>query len=1175
MRLKQIKLAGFKSFVDPTVAQFPDNLTAIVGPNGCGKSNIIDAVRWVMGESSAKHLRGDSMADVIFNGSSARKPVAQASVELVFDNSEGKLEGEYAQYNEISTKRLVTREGQSIYSLNGSRCRRKDITDLFLGTGLGPRSYAIIEQGMISRLIESKPMELRVFIEEAAGISKYKERRRETENRIRHSRENLDRLNDLREELGKQLDHLQRQANAAEKYKSFKAEERQLKAELAALRWRSLDRTLSEGQRYLSELEVELEAKVAGQRGVDRQLEEAREQHISLSDHFNKVQAQYYQIGSDIARLEQNIEHSKNRKVQLKDDLENAKTELANGQAHQADDIAKGEEIAQELLELEPELELAQESLEEGAIFLAEQEDAMQNWQGAWDDFTTRSADNQKQAELLKTRISHGETLLTRLQARIQTLAEEQRSLADDQGDETVMAAIAQLKEEEAVVEELQEQVKTVFEEVENLRQTAKAKTAELKSAQSHWQSLDSKHQALKAVQEAALSSGDKDQSAWLAANNLENAPRLAQHIQVEPKWAQAVETVLGDKLEALCIDKLADLSELNWEYAGGSFIEKASTPAAGSQFAESANDSLAAQITSDFEISGTFIAETFGGILLADNLEQAFAKRATLGAGQTVITPEGYWLGQHWLRIGRKAASGDSIIEREAAIQTLEEELAVAKAALEERELEAETLSTQTAEAEQKRKEKQLSLNEKSASLSKLQAQVGAQQARMEQIEKRRVRIEQEVEENQLQAAEEQERLAENRIALEAVLDNMAGDEALKERLQSEREEKRAQLNNSRQKAKDDKEHHHRIAIRAESLKAEQATIAKQQARTAQQILQLTSRIESLSLAMAENDEPVTEMEMALEEQLTSRLVIEEQLNAAREETEALEHRLRQLDKDRLHHEQNSQAIREKLERSRLECQGLVMQKSTQEEHIGELEAELQATLDALPENAAEAEWVANLEKIAGRIARLGAINLAAIEEYQTQSERKTYLDSQNDDLLAALETLENAIRKIDKETKQRFQETFDKINSGIQELFPKVFGGGHAYLELTGDDLLDTGVAIMARPPGKKNSTIHLLSGGEKALTALSLVFSIFRLNPAPFCLLDEVDAPLDDANVGRFCKLVREMSTQVQFIYISHNKVTMEMANHMQGVTMHEPGVSRLVSVDIDEAAQLVNA
>ncbi|MEM9101570.1 MAG: chromosome segregation protein SMC [Pseudomonadota bacterium] len=1179
MRLKQIKLAGFKSFVDPTTAPFPENLTAIVGPNGCGKSNLIDAVRWVMGESSAKHLRGDSMSDVIFNGSTGRKPVAQASVELVFDNSDSTLVGEYAKYNEISTKRLVTREGQSNYYLNGTKCRRKDITDIFLGTGLGPRSYAIIEQGMISRLIESKPQELRVFIEEAAGISKYKERRRETENRIRHTRENLERLNDIREELDKQLSHLQKQANAAKKFKDLKAEERLHKAHLALLRWQTLDEKVKQSETLISQLEVELESRSADQRGVDASIEKTREEHHEQTELFNDIQGHFYSIGSDIARIEQAIKHSNERKQQLSDDLLQAKSALHQSEEHKALDDEKQELLNEELLEAEPELQMLEESMELSAERVLELEASLQESQSEWDEFYAKSADNKKQAEVLQTRITHSESVIERLQLRISKQEEERLQLSIDNNQEEINEFIEELNllDDEFVL--TQTRVGNQLQELKTKRENLKSETQKLSATRLEYDKDKKRLMTLEALQHAALNQAGKETQEFLDQKGLADKPKLVSFLDVQPGWEKALETVLASDLDAIVLQSFDELIAAGNEHGVSlSMIQSHADTRSldntrlNSTSGNPTDTSKTAKLLSECISTSIDLSGWLNQIYVAKDLVSAQELLASLGKADSVVTSCGIWLGQGWVKMDNEATSEQGVLEREKAIDSLKQLTDSHQEKIQTLENWIDKETDGLAALEEEWQNAQDSLNDLNQVRNQLQTKVGASRAKLEQVNKRLERIQLDMTENKQQQQEEQEELAHQRIELEQYLEAMADDEDCREKLQASREDKRSILEGARLQAKEDKEKYHQLSIRAESIRVEKNSLISNQQRIIEQMSQLQERIETLQLSQEENEEPIALMQEELELSLQKRVNVEVDLKLAREKLEEVEERIRQLDKQRVNSEQNSMAIREKLERSRVDCQGLVVQRKNHLEQIEALEttaAEIQASVD---DKLTEDTLVDKLSSIAKSITRLGAINLAAIDEFQTQNERKVYLDSQHDDLQEALETLETAIRKIDKETRNRFKDTFELVNSGLQELFPKVFGGGHAYLELTGDDLLDTGVAIMARPPGKKNSTIHLLSGGEKALTALSLVFAIFRLNPAPFCMLDEVDAPLDDANVGRFCKLVKEMSQAVQFIYISHNKVSMEMARQLQGVTMHEPGVSRLVSVDIEEAAEL---
>ncbi|NVJ48974.1 MAG: chromosome segregation protein SMC [Gammaproteobacteria bacterium] len=1163
MRLKQIKLAGFKSFVDPTVVPFPQNLTAIVGPNGCGKSNLIDAVRWVMGESSAKHLRGDSMTDVIFNGSTARKPVGQASIELVFDNSEGKLVGEYAQYAEISVRRTVTRDGQSAYFLNGTKCRRKDITDIFLGTGLGPRSYAIIEQGMISRLIESKPAELRVFIEEAAGISKYKERRRETENRIRHTRENLERLEDIREELGKQLAHLQRQATAALKYKDLKAEERELKNQLSVLRWQRFHQQMGEFDTLIGQLETELESRIAEQRRADADIEQTRDMHVELSDAFNEVQGRFYGIGADIARLEQSIKHSSERRTQLNEDIQNVQASLKHLTEQKMSDEARIEELKTELMEAEPELELNQETVESANENLLNLEESMNAWQQDWDAFNQGASGNTQKLEVEKTRIQSLEAHLTRLNARLDTMDRELDGLQSEPMESAVVEASEQLSKVELEAAALTEAVDESVEQINLLRDERRQKSQQIDEVRKSVQQMNGRKVSLEALQSAALGNENKHTKAWLEQAGLASAPRLVEKMTVNNGWEKAVETVLGDTLQAVLVDDFALTNQLNDLSEGQlTFIQP------GTQ-ASSDESYLASKIQAPVAMQNLL-----AGIRSAETLNDALALQSSLGDGESVVTKDGIWLARDWIKVARQSDNQSGLVEREAELKELAILLEEKEMLLSELEDQEQALRDQIRDRETSWEQKQRELKEVNKRYSELRAKVGSQQAKLEQTQQRIEKLKKEKAEAVRQMQDDEKAMAQSRALIQELVEYLAQDTDDKEALSVKREEIKSQLEQARNRSREAKDAAHKLALRVESLRTEVNSAHNNFQRMDQQLTQLQHRKVELENQLSHLSEPGDDQKIELEEALEKRLLVEEELKVAREKVTEADNNLRAFDKKRMEAEQAAQAIRSRLERARMEWQECKTRQNTQAESLAEDDLSIEAIANNLPEEANEHDWQERIEVIAGKIQRLGAINLAAIEEHKQQEERKVYLDSQHDDLAEALETLEAAIRKIDKETRTRFKETFDRINTGLKDLFPKVFGGGHAYLELTGDDLLDTGVAVMARPPGKRNSTIHLLSGGEKALTAIALVFSIFQLNPAPFCMLDEVDAPLDDANVGRFCNLVKSMSEKVQFIYISHNKVAMEMAHQLAGVTMQEPGVSRLVAVDIDEAAAMAS-
>jgi len=1162
MRLKQIKLAGFKSFVDPTTVSLPSNLTAIVGPNGCGKSNLIDAVRWVMGESSAKNLRGDAMTDVIFNGSTGRKPVGQASIELVFDNSDGTVQGEFANYNEISVKRMVNREAQSSYFLNGTRCRRKDITDIFLGTGLGPRSYAIIEQGMISRLIESKPHELRIFLEEAAGISKYKERRKETENRIRHTRDNLDRLTDLRDELGKQLSHLKRQATSAERYKEYKSEERELKAQLAAIRWQTFNSKIEALDDAIQKMETEVEAKMADQRHADSEIEKSRELHIELTDAHSEVQGRFYGIGADIARLEQAIEHARQQKSQLLEDKAQVQSSLDKLREQLRFDESKLEELMTDLLKSEPDLELKTEQVEEQQQQLQDMEEDMRFWQQDWDVFNQQAHANAQKTEVEKTRIQHLESHIARYTKRLEDIRAEinQQESSPMENDLVEIAKELSLAEEQS--ERLEVEVSNAVEQINQIRQQQREHNQKLEVSRKDLRGLESRKISLEALQSAALGGQSEESVSWLKQQGLDSKSRLAQNISVDSGWEVAAETVLGEYLEAVVVDDNHEYANTLTELASGKLIL-----ISGNGSGDSHPNTLHSKIKNADALAGQL-----SKVKTADSLEQAMSIREQLADDESVITQDGLWLGKNWLRVSKQSEQGAGILEREAELNELAGKIEQQEAVMEELEQTKERLAEQLSEQEQLWQSKQSQLAQASRTYSELRAKVGSQQAKLEQAKNRLERLQKEQRDVMQQLQDDEELLAKSRQQIELMVDSMADDTQRREQMTTEREEKRAQLEAKRQQARQVKDEQHQLAIKVSAVKAEVNSTRAGFERVNSQIGELTSRKVELENRLSSEQDPTEDYQIELEQALEKRLLVEDELKQARNKLSEIDDKMRKLERQRHESEQQAQGVRSRLEKLRMDWQEAKTRQNTQAEILADAKANVETLLEELPEEANEQQWISDIEDITGKIQRLGAINLAAIEEFKAAEERKTYLDAQHEDLNEALETLESAIRKIDHETRTRFKETFDKVNKGVQELFPKVFGGGHAYLELTGDNLLDTGVTVMARPPGKRNSTIHLLSGGEKALTAISLVFSIFRLNPAPFCMLDEVDAPLDDANVGRYANLVKEMSEQLQFIAITHNKIAMEMAHNLLGVTMSEPGVSRVVSVDVEEAAAL---
>jgi chromosome segregation protein len=852
MRLKSIKLAGFKSFVDPTTVNFPSNMCAVVGPNGCGKSNIIDAVRWVMGESSAKNLRGESMADVIFNGSVNRQPVGQASIELVFDNSDGGVGGEYASYAEIAIRRLVSREGQSEYFLNGTRCRRRDITDIFLGTGLGPRSYAIIEQGMISRLIESKPEELRVFIEEAAGISKYKERRKETESRMRRTQENLERLTDLRDELERQLQHLQRQAQAAEKYTEFKARERDLKAQLQALQWQELDRQIKIATQAIGELEVKLEAVHAEHQQVDTAIEQHRVDHTERTDVFNKVQATYYSLGSEVARIEQTIKHQQERGHQLNEDLRQTRANLDESESHLGDDRDKLATWEMEIETLTPELEMLQAVEEASAEALLQAEEAMHNWQHQWDEFNQHAAEPRQQSEVQQSRIQHVEQVLQRIANRTRQLEEEKQGLASGPADTEIEALGEQLAEIELTMAELEDRGETLVQTLASTRDSNTSQSTDLNQVRSQLQQMRGRQASLEALQQAAMEDGNKAVGEWLQAQQIADKPRLLEQMHVDDGWQLAVETVLGDYLQAVCVDDIGQLGHLLGNLEQGQLL-----------LVESAGDECqSAQLLASKVRSAGRAAALLSGVRVADDLSLAMAQRSSLAAHESIITRDGVWLGPNWLRVTRLADEQGGVIQRQQELESLA--MGLQSEERREAQLEEALLESQDAlkNMEGQRQDCQRELQASTRQHAQASAQLSAHQAKIEQINARRERINAEIDESRVQFRQEQEAMAESRQLLSAAIESMEADSQRREDLLSARDRTRGTLDSTRQKARHDKDGSHQIAMRHQSLQTQLNAMRESIARTDRQVAQLRERRDSLSVALSENDNPLEELQ-------------------------------------------------------------------------------------------------------------------------------------------------------------------------------------------------------------------------------------------------------------------------------------------------------------------------
>ncbi|WP_394147767.1 chromosome segregation protein SMC [Shewanella atlantica] len=1139
MRLKQIKLAGFKSFVDSTKIPFLNPLSAIIGPNGCGKSNVIDAVRWVLGESSAKHLRGDSMADVIFNGSSARRAVSVAGVELFFENQDGRLTGQYASYQEISVKRQVTRDGDSSYFLNGQKCRRKDITDLFMGTGLGPRSYAIIEQGTISRLIESKPQELRVFIEEAAGISRYKERRRETENRIRHTRENLERLGDIRTELGRQLEKLAEQASTAKQYRELKQSERTLDSELSVSRYIELTGQTDKLSLEVNKLEVDKAELDAEKEKTELALTQLSVQLVELEREEQKRVEDFYQCGNKIGKLEQALKHRQQQDAHIDQRIADILIKLDNHNAQLSADEALKSTLSVELANHTPLIDGLNISSNEINLQLDGLEGERERLSTSLNQHKEQVSAYRLEHEVSRSKLNHLEVMVEQKKQQIEDNKRQSTEVEAEQSSQNHLEQESQLAQLVAEADLQQE----INEESESNLGAATQEQLNIRTKQEALsQSLAEERGRL-----ALVSKLLPDES------ELEGDKALWQLLEVEPGWEKAVELLFDGLLKT----PVGDAEELDMTDEGfGPWPQQ----------------------TWSVVSCRANLSPWLGNVKWAQSVDAAKELLDGLSDNERIATADGYLLGKGF--VIKKGTDSGSLVQLKHEQDALELSIADSESLLAELLAVNHQLHGKIEPMKSSLQAGNERLQQLRLSIAGLSSQIDAAKHRAQECEVKGQRLKLEGRQYTLELDELLATQAGLTQTLAAGLVQLQAAETEQNRLVEQLQLKNTKIKALKEQGVSQQQKLSESHSVMQSLKTKIALNAQSITQQQTRIEELTSAKLALEQQSALQDADNEEGKLsALNEQLTDALNLQElkqnELSALRQKQARLQEASDSAGLTKKQQLGKLEHLTQSISTLKLRREGLKGQADSQLMQLNEQEIKLEEVKLTLDMSKSSQARQRELERVRARIAHLGAINLAAIEEYEQQRERKSYLDSQDADLTSALTSLEEAIRKIDRETKSRFKETFDKVNQDLGVLFPKVFGGGSAHLALTHDDLLETGVTIMARPPGKKNSTIHLLSGGEKALTALSLVFAIFRLNPAPFCMLDEVDAPLDDANVDRFCRLVKEMSQSVQFVYISHNKITMELADQLIGVTMHEPGVSRIVAVDIDEAVALADA
>ena len=1165
MRLTSIKLSGFKSFVDPTNFQVPGQLVGVVGPNGCGKSNIIDAVRWVLGESKASELRGESMQDVIFNGSTNRKPAGRASVELVFDNGDARAAGQWGQYAEIAVKRTLTRDGASNYYINNQAVRRRDIQDIFLGTGLGPRAYAIIGQGMISRIIEARPEDLRIFLEEAAGVSKYKERRRETENRLQDTRENLTRVDDILRELNANLEKLQAQAAVARKFHEMQADQGEKQKLLWLVR---RNEAKAEQERHFREIEVgqvDLEEQTAKLRHVEAQLEQMRQGHYAAGDRMHQAQGHLYQTNSEIGGLEAQIRFV----IESRGRLQSQLTSLAA----QRDQWQRQHDVqAEELTEAEFVLEEQAARVEQAEQAAQQQNDLVPGLEQAWRDAQARSGESRAQIMQAQQRIEleaaqqrNASQILSGLASRRERLVQEKNGL--HLPDTTHLANLrAQMEEKQATLEEarmLMEQAQEQQPALEAGRREAQARVNAETAANAQ---LEARLAALRQLQERVQSQGKVQP--WLKKHGLDSLPRLWQRLQVEPGWETALESVLRERATALEISKLDATQGFFGDAPPGKIalyatdaVEGRIDPVAGLRPA------LGLLQIKDPGLRA-LMQDWLHQVYLADDAAEAYAGRDRLPVGAAFLTRQGHLIGRASVRFYAADAEQDGMLARQQDIENIGRQLRAQQMLAEEARGRAASAESALSQGMQRLQELRQRVAGLTQNVHALQIDLLKQTEVQMRYDQRHAQIGADLAEIAAQEAEQLQAGAESEARLEELDLELAALQEQHEAGQTDYLEREQRLADARQRLRELERAAQEAQFAEKSQRSRIDELRRGIATASEQVTQLGASMQAGHSELAGLDDQAAQD--GLQDLLDRRSLQERALADARHELDQLTQKLRHLEESRMQTERGLQPQRERIMELQLKEQAARLNQEQFAQHLLEAGAD-ESALAALLDGDVRPSWLqGEVTRLTNAIAALGPVNLAALEELEQASERKQFLDAQTADLTEAITTLEDAIHRIDKETRELLQDTFDKVNHHFGELFPVLFGGGNARLIMTGDEILDAGVQVMAQPPGKKNATIHLLSGGEKALTATALVFSMFQLNPAPFCLLDEVDAPLDDANTERFCKMVQKMSSQTQFLFISHNRIAMEMAQQLIGVTMQEQGVSRIVAVDMEAAA-----
>ena len=1165
MRLNSIKLSGFKSFAEPTNFLLPGQLVGVVGPNGCGKSNIMDAVRWVLGESKASELRGESMQDVIFNGTTSRKAASRASVELVFDNADHRAGGQWGQFGEIAVKRVLTRDGGSSYFINNQPVRRRDVQDVFLGTGLGPRAYAIIGQGTISRIIESKPEELRLFLEEAAGVSKYKERRRETENRLSDTRENLTRVEDILRELGSNLEKLEKQAEVAQKYQTLQADFTLRQHQQWFLKRAEALSDQTKVQNEALSARTALESRMADLRHIESELETVRQAHYAAGDQVNQAQGLLYEASTDVGRLEAEIRFVVEGRQRVEQRLVTLQEQLAQWATRRGDAHSEMERLAELALHGDEQAELLAAQVEEQAQALPELESALAQSHNTANAQRANVMQVQQQIQLLAAEQRSVGEQMRQLETRRERLQQDQQSLTVPDAARmdalTVQYQEAQERngEAEARMAELADLVPVLDGQRREQQQLVNAEAARQAD-------LSARLDALRALQEKVRTDGKLQP--WLARHGLDHLAGLWSRIHVENGWENALESALRERLGALEVSRLDMLRSFAAD-APPAKLAFFSPPEAGLSEAPAALPRLSDLLRLGDSGQRAVLVDWLQGCYTAPDLEAALGLRTQLRAGERIYVRSGHAVSAHSVSFYAPDSEQSGLLARAQEIENLEKELRAQVLIADESRTSLARLESGYAEANQR--------------LAAVRREAAAAQTHYHALQVEQLRLTQQAEQARLRSAQLSADMGELDAQLDDLQERRATAEGQFESLDmqlADQQERHAQLDElvlgwqtkvaaCREQQRSLERQAQEATFAQRSLQARNAELARAIDTADQQTAALLSEEQRVQAERIQLSDAAAQA--GLQNALAIKMEREQMLAARRSAYDDLTSRLRGSDERRMQLERELDPLRQRITEFQLKEQAARLGFEQYETQLVDARADLQAIENSIREkNVRLTGLQSELDRIQREIVGLGAVNLAALDELTAARERKTFLDSQNADLAQAMQTLEDAIRKIDAETRELLSGTFAQVNDHFGRMFPELFGGGNARLVITGDEILDSGVQVIAQPPGKKNQTIHLLSGGEKALTAIALVFAIFQLNPAPFCLLDEVDAPLDDANTERYAKLVSSMARETQFLFISHNKIAMEMAEQLIGVTMQEQGVSRIVAVDMESAA-----